>query len=91
MTDQELTERVISIISTQQKLPAGTVRADSTFAELGIDSLDGIQLLFAFEEEFDLSIPDQVAQQMRSVKQTVEALRPVLEQRKAATGPAGGP
>lgn len=84
MTEQELTDRVISIVATQQKLPQGAVRADSTFEELGIDSLDGIQLVFAFEEEFSISIPDQAAQQMKSVRQTVEALQTVLESRSAA-------
>ncbi len=79
MTEQELTERVIAIITTAQKLPPGTVRADSTFEELGIDSLDGIQLLFAFEEEFHLTIPEQIAQQMKSVRQIVEGLRQELD------------
>lgn len=95
MTDQELTQRVISIVTTQQKLPAGTVQADSTFEELGIDSLDGIQLLFTFEEEFGLSIPDEVARRMKSVRQTVDALRPVLASaaadEAAAAGAVGAP
>jgi acyl carrier protein len=90
MTEQELTDRVIAIITTNQKLPAGTVNAGSTFQELGIDSLDGIKLLFAFEEEFQVSIPDETARQMTSVGQIVESLRQVIEQREtpAASGAA---
>ena len=89
MNDQELSERVVAIISTQQKLPPGRVTVDSTFEELGIDSLDGVNLLFAFEEEFDITIPEHVAQQMKDVRQVVAGLRQVLEKR-AAAGAAPG-
>jgi acyl carrier protein len=57
------------------------VSRDSTFEELGIDSLDGIDLVFTFEDEFNVSIPDHVVQKMRSVGQAIEALREVLDKR----------
>lgn len=83
MTDQELTGRVVALITTLQKLSPGRVTADSSFEELGIDSLDGINLLFAFEEEFDITIPEHLAQQMKNVRQVVAGLRQVLEKRAA--------
>lgn len=89
MTNQELGERVVSIITTQQKLPPGRVMLDSTFEELGIDSLDGVNLLFAFEEEFDITIPEHVAHQMKDVRQVVNGLRQVLEKRAAARAAEG--
>ena len=76
-----LEEKVIEIITREQKLTPGRVTLDSTFEELGIDSLDGINLLFAFEEEFHLNIPEHVAQQMKSVRQVAEGLRTVLAKR----------
>ena len=76
-----LEEKVIEIITRVQKLEPGRVTLDSTFEELGIDSLDGINLLFAFEEEFKLNIPEHVAQQMKSVRQVAEGLRTVLAKR----------
>ena len=45
--------------------------------------LDGIDLVFSFEDEFNISIPDQVVQKMKSVGQVIEALREVLEKRTA--------
>lgn len=83
MNEEELTGRVITIITEAQKLPPGTVTPDSTFEELGMDSLDGINLLFAFEEAFDINIPEHHAQQMKSVRQTVTGLRELLEKRAA--------
>ena len=78
ISEAELTARVVSIITTQQKLPAGRVTPESTFEELGIDSLDGVSLLFVFEEEFDITIPEHVAQQMKDVRQVVAGLQQVL-------------
>lgn len=73
------TQRVIEIIVREQHLDPGKVTIDSTFAELGIDSLDGVNILFALEEEFKLDIPDSVAQNMKSVRQVVDSLTRVLE------------
>ena len=84
-----LEEKVIEIITRAQKLEPGRVTLDSTFEELGIDSLDGINLLFAFEEEFNLNIPEHVAQQMKSVRQVVEGLGD-LQARRARRGGQGG-
>jgi acyl carrier protein len=81
MNNEQLTDRVVRIITEQQKLPPGKVTPDSTFQELGIDSLDGVQLLFAFEEEFDITIPEHVAQNMKTVGQVVEGLEKVLSKR----------
>lgn len=75
----DVTPKVIEIIAREQHLDPGKVALDSTFAELGIDSLDGVNILFALEEEFKLDIPDSVAQNMRSVRQVVDALSRVLE------------
>jgi acyl carrier protein len=73
------TQKVIEIITREQHLEPGKVTPDSTFAELGIDSLDGVNILFALEEEFKIDIPDAVAQNMRSVRQVVDSLTRVLE------------
>jgi acyl carrier protein len=72
-------EKVVEVITREQHLEAGKVTIDSTFAELGIDSLDGVNILFALEEEFKIDIPDAVAQNMKSVRQVVDSLTRVLE------------
>ena len=70
-----LEQKVIELIAQKKRLPSESVTLDSTFVELGIDSLDGMDLLFTFEETFKLSIPDDVAQQMKNVRQVTDALR----------------
>jgi acyl carrier protein len=72
-------DKVVEIITREQHLDPGLVKIDSTFAELGIDSLDGVNILFALEEEFKIDIPDAVAQNMKSVRQVVDSLTRVIE------------
>jgi acyl carrier protein len=72
-------DKVVEIITREQHLEPGVVTLDSTFAELGIDSLDGVNILFALEEEFKVDIPDAVAQNMKSVRQVVDSLTRVIE------------
>jgi acyl carrier protein len=70
----ELTQRILNVIATSQKLAPEKVTVDSTFEELGIDSLDGVNILFALESEFNVDIPDEGVQGIRSVRQMLEAL-----------------
>jgi acyl carrier protein len=72
-------QTVIRIIAHENHLEPGSVTLDSTFEELGIDSLDGVNIVFALETELDISIPDAVARNMTSVRQVVDSLTRVIE------------
>jgi len=76
-------EKVIQLIAREQHLEPGKVTVNSTFEELGIDSLDGVYIMFALEEEFKISIPDSVARQMKSVRQVVDDLTRYMENPEA--------
>lgn len=77
--ENNVAQKVMEIIAREQHLEPGVVKLDSTFAELGIDSLDAVNILFALESEFKIDIPDAVAQNMKSVQQAVDSLTRVLE------------
>ena len=70
-----LEERVIAIIAKRKHLDPASLTAASTFEQLGIDSLDAADLLFTFEDDFGIVVPDDVARSMRSVGEVVEGLR----------------
>ena len=74
----ELISRVTGVIAKTQHLPPESVTIDSTFEELKIDSLDGINILFALESEFDLDIPDDAARKIRSVREMVDGIEKLL-------------
>jgi acyl carrier protein len=80
----DLVTRVLHRIAATQRLPQEKVTLESTFEDLGIDSLDGINVIFAIEDEFDISIPDDAAQSIRSVREMVEGIAALV----AAKAPA---
>ena len=62
-----LEEKVKNLVITQLGVDASKVTNDSSFIDdLGADSLDTVELVMAFEEEFDMEIPDEDAQKMRT-------------------------
>ena len=85
---EELTQRILKVIADSQKLPPDKVTIDSTFEELGIDSLDGVNILFALENEFNINIPDEGVQGIRTVRQMVDALDQLLAGGQPAAAPA---
>lgn len=74
----DLSQRVISVVTATQHLEAGKVTLDSTFEELGIDSLDGINILFAIENEFNINIPDDAAKSIRSIREMAEGVEKLV-------------
>jgi acyl carrier protein len=75
----ELGAQVIRVIARSQRLPVESINLDSTFEELKIDSLDGINIVFELEKEFDIEIPDEGVQNLRSVRETVNGVRQLIE------------
>ncbi len=86
MVPDDLERTVIELIAKKKKLDPSQVTLDTTFQEVGIDSLDGMDLLFTFEDTFNISVPDDAAQRMKTVRDVTEGLRKVL-----AGSPAGAP
>lgn len=77
-------DRVARVIAKAQHLPVESITIDSSFEQLKIDSLDGINVLFAVEGEFDIDIPDDAARQIRSVREMVEGIENLLAAKPAA-------
>ncbi|MGC2237214.1 MAG: phosphopantetheine-binding protein [Pyrinomonadaceae bacterium] len=72
-------ERVIRVFAEFKKVPTDEITMDTTFEELGFDSLDGLNLIFELEEEFDLTVPDDKVADMKGVRQAVEGIEMLLE------------
>ena len=80
----ELAARAIQVIAKTQHLPPESITIEQTFAELKFDSLDGMNILFAIENEFDISIPDDQAVQIKSVREMVEGIEKLVAAKEAA-------
>jgi acyl carrier protein len=86
---ESVASKVIAAIAKAKKIPAETITLDSTFDELKIDSLDGLNLFFELEEAFDLSIPDERVRTMRTIGQVVEEIDRLVAERNAQEAEPG--
>jgi len=76
-----LAERVTNLVVTQLGVDAAKVTKDSSFIDdLGADSLDTVELVMAFEEEFDIEIPDDDAQKMRTISDVLAYLKDKVDE-----------
>jgi acyl carrier protein len=66
-------ERVIEIVSEQMGVAKDQVTRETSFVnDLGADSLDTVELVMEFEEEFDITIPDEEAEKIQTVGQAIQ-------------------
>jgi len=71
----EIAEKVKKIIVDKLGVDASEVTNEASFTDdLGADSLDTVELIMEFEKEFDISIPDEKAENILSVGQAIEFL-----------------
>lgn len=78
MSDNSIEEKVRSIIVDQLGVESDKVTADAKFIEdLGADSLDTVELVMAFEENFDIEVPDEEAEKLQSMADVVAYIEKV--------------
>ncbi len=73
---KEMEEKVKDIIVEELGVERDKLKDDASFMEeLGADSLDTVELVMAFEKEFDIDIPDEEAEKLRTVGDALKYLR----------------
>jgi len=80
---EEIVQRVLKVIATSKRIPLETVTVDSEFQQLNIDSMDAVEILFALENEFDISIPDEDARAVRSIRDMCAGVEKLVAAKKA--------
>lgn len=80
MADEKtVEERVKDVIVAQLGVDPAEVKPEASFVDdLGADSLDTVELVMALEEEFGLEIPDEDAEKIKSVGDTIEHVKSKL-------------
>ncbi|RUM60474.1 MAG: acyl carrier protein [Persephonella sp.] len=72
-------EKVKEIIAEQLGIEVDQIKPESKFVDdLGADSLDVVELIMAFEEAFDIEIPDEDAEKIQTVKDVIDYIQAKL-------------
>jgi acyl carrier protein len=72
-------EKIVKIICEQLDVPEKDVVPEASFVDdLGADSLDQVELIMAMEEEFDISIPDEDAEKIATVKNAIDYVKAAI-------------
>ena len=80
---QEVTKKVVDIISEQMGADKSNITRETSFInDLNADSLDTVELVMEFEDEFEMSIPDEEAEKIRTIGQAIEHITEQQKQKK---------
>jgi acyl carrier protein len=77
---EEVFDKIKDLIVTKKGVDAEKVNIDSSFEELGMDSLDAVELVADMEEIFDVNIPNTELQNFKTIRQAVEGLQRAISQ-----------
>jgi acyl carrier protein len=81
-----LQEQIFAVIADQAKLDIATIRAESTLKDLGVASLDAIEIIFDIEEKFDVTLSDSDAElKSDTVQGLINAVQRALDEKSAAS------
>ncbi len=76
MTEEEVFAKVKTLVAKQLSIEEKEITPEASFLDdLGADSLDTVELIMSFEEEFDIEIPDEDAEQIRKVQDVLDFIK----------------
>ena len=80
MADVNIQEKVIEIVSEQMGVDKSEVTPETSFInDLNADSLDTVELVMEFEDEFDMSIPDEEAEKIQTVGAAIDYITQIMK------------
>jgi acyl carrier protein len=78
--DTTLADRVINLLTRRLGIPPEAVTPSAELAEdLGVDSVDGVELALALEQEFDITLPETVLVDVKTVQDVIDQVRERIE------------
>ena len=83
MADVNIEEKVIEIVSEQMGVDKSEITPETSFInDLNADSLDTVELVMEFEDEFDMSIPDEQAEKIQTVGAAIDYIKKVMNEKE---------
>jgi acyl carrier protein len=83
VADVNIEEKVIEIVSEQMGVDKSEITPETSFInDLNADSLDTVELVMEFEDEFDMSIPDEEAEKIQTVGAAIDYIKKVMNEKE---------
>lgn len=81
---QAVEAKVVEIVSEQMGVDKGEITRETSFInDLNADSLDTVELVMEFEDEFDMSIPDEEAEKIQTVGAAIDYIIEIMKNKEA--------
>jgi acyl carrier protein len=80
VTRDEIAQQLVAIVRQEKDIPETLLTPETALAEAGIDSLDSLTILFAIEEQFHISIPDDRARAMKTFRDMIDIVENLTAQ-----------
>jgi acyl carrier protein len=71
----DISQRVLEILLRKKTVDRATIGPETTLTSLGIDSLEGLEVIFALEDHFNIKISDDAAANMKTVGQVLDGVQ----------------
>ena len=78
MHREEIERKLLDIVKNEKDIPGDKLAPETALADAGIDSLDALSILFAIEEQFHISIPDDKARSIKTFADMITAVEELL-------------
>ncbi|MBM4105052.1 MAG: acyl carrier protein [Phycisphaerae bacterium] len=76
MTESEIEQKVIDIVAEQMGVDKSEITRETSFqTDLNADSLDIVELVMEFEDEFETNIPDDQAEKIQNIGQAIDFIK----------------
>ncbi len=75
---ESIFEKIATILSTKKGIDKESILIESSFEELGLDSLDAVELISDLEDEFNVTIPNVELQSIKTIQQAVDGLQKAM-------------
>ncbi|HKB81320.1 MAG TPA: acyl carrier protein [Thermoanaerobaculia bacterium] len=78
MTRAEIEQTLVELVRKEKDIPDDKLTPETPLADAGIDSLDALNILFAIEEHFHISVPDDRARSMKTFGDMITAIEELV-------------
>ena len=78
-TTKTLPQQIVEMVSAEAEIPEERISLDADFmADLGFDSLSKVEFIMAVEERFEITVPDDIAVEIKTVHQAIDAIQQAI-------------